>query len=91
MTPTEADFERRAVRRVKARLGWRLHLSIYVVINLGLWGLAASQGKHWNYFPLAGWGLGLALHGLAIRLREGAWFTGQVEAERQRLHDNAQR
>lgn len=59
-----------AHRRVKAKLGWLIHATVYVVVNFGLWMLALTQGHDWNKYPLMGWGLGLLIHGLAVLLTD---------------------
>jgi hypothetical protein len=84
---TNEDIERLARKRASAKLGWYKHAAVYAVINTFLIALSVSQGTHWAMFPLLGWGLGLALHGLAV------WFAGvgsslresMVERERTRL------
>lgn len=61
-----AALDRLARRRVSAKLGWWSHATIYLLVNLGLLALSWYQGRHWAVFPALGWGLGLALHGLAV-------------------------
>jgi len=61
-----AALDRLARRRVRAKLGWWSHATIYLLVNLGLLALSWYQGRHWAVFPALGWGLGLALHGLAV-------------------------
>ena len=70
MTPEQ--IERLAVRRVKAKMGWFFHAAIYVVVNLFLMAGAMFHGRHWHFFPLIGWGLGLAIHGAAV------WFKSSI-------------
>lgn len=64
--PDDAALDRLAQRRAKAKMGWLLHAAIYLLVNAGLLALALSQGRHWAVFPLLGWGIGLAFHGLAV-------------------------
>ena len=46
-------------------MGFYIHLTVYVLVNLGLAAInLASGGKSWHLWPLAGWGLGLAIHGI---------------------------
>jgi 2TM domain len=55
----------RARKRVAMKLGFYMHLLVYVCVNAGLMLLNAVQGGHrWSVWPLMGWGLGLAIHGL---------------------------
>lgn len=62
------DLERQARRRAGLRMGWIIHASVYVVVNLGLAAMAFASGRHWAVFPLLGWGLGLAIHGAVVLL-----------------------
>lgn len=67
---TNDDIDRLARKRANAKLGWYKHAAVYTLVNLFLIALSAYQGKHWAMFPLLGWGLGLALHGVSV------WFAG---------------
>jgi fatty acid desaturase len=61
---TEQDLQRRARRRVKQKMGFYIHATVFVLVNLGLAVInLTSGGKAWHLWPLAGWGLGLAIHG----------------------------
>ncbi len=65
---TEQRLEKIALRRAKAKLGWFIHATVYVIVNLGLIGLSVAGGKSWAIFPLLGWGIGLAAHGASVWL-----------------------
>ncbi len=60
------DLERLASRRAQAKLGFYTHAVIYAVVMTGLGLLAFSQGKAWAFWPAAGWGFGLLMHGLGV-------------------------
>lgn len=48
------------------RAGFRYHAGPYLLINgmlVGIWALT-GHGFFWPFFPIAGWGIGLAMHGL---------------------------
>lgn len=87
LSPEEID--RLARRRAGAKLGWYAHAAIYVVVNLGL--LAMSEygmgARRWTVFPVLGWGLGLALHGISVFvLGAGSGLRERmVRRERERL------
>ena len=83
MTPSPTpDLEARAHRRVAARLGFYVHAFVYVAVNLGLFAIDAMDGStRWHLFPLAGWGLGLAIHGLVTMLSLSSWREQMVERE----------
>ena len=40
-----------ARRRAGAKLGWCIHASVYLCVNLTLMALAWQQGRHWAYLP----------------------------------------
>jgi hypothetical protein len=66
---TEQPFEdpllRRAQRRVRRKIGFMIHLMVFVCVNLGLFVIDQASGGHaWSRWPLAGWGIGLAIHAL---------------------------
>ena len=86
-SPEEA-LQSRARRRVGMKMGFYIHALVYVLVNLGLWVIATIGGHGpWNLWPLAGWGLGLAIHGIVtfIGLRGEGLRERMVQAEMQRL------
>ncbi|HXF63945.1 MAG TPA: 2TM domain-containing protein [Caldilineaceae bacterium] len=76
------DEERyeRARRRVQAIKGFYIHLLVYLFVNAGLLliNLLTSPGDWWFYWPLLGWGIGLAAHALAV-FGAGGWFGEEWE------------
>ncbi len=54
----------KAVNKAEAKIGFLKHLAVYVGVNLLLLiiDLATSQGDHWFYWPLLGWGIAVAIH-----------------------------
>ena len=85
--PQASELERLARRRVKARLGWYTHATVYLLVIGGLALLVVWQGRLWPVAPALGWGLGLLMHGLAVFV----WGQGSdlqermVRRERERL------
>ena len=81
------DLERLAHKRAKAKMGWFIHATVYVIVNAGLLTASLLMGRHWALFPLLGWGLGLAIHGAAVWLAApgGGWHSRMVDKERQAL------
>lgn len=62
---TNEEIERRAKRRVDMKMGFYVHALVFVLVNLGLYALGeVGHGVRWQVFPLWGWGLGLAIHGV---------------------------
>lgn len=66
---SDHEIQRRARKRVDMKIGFFIHLLVFVCVNLGLAALNAAQGGHrWSLWPLGGWALGLAIHGLVTFL-----------------------
>jgi hypothetical protein len=54
------------------RLGWRIHLFVYVAVNallVATWWFTSDGGEvmPWFIFSLIGWGIGLGAHYMAYR------------------------
>ncbi len=83
------DLERLAHKRAAAKLGWYVHAALYVVVNLFILGISqyGFGQRPWSVFPLLGWGLGLALHGISVFLlgAGGGLRERLVRQERERL------
>lgn len=80
-------IERLARKRAGAKMGWYIHATVYVCVNMLLVGLAAASGRNWAIFPALGWGLGLAIHGLVVFVATGGGGLHErlVQQERRRL------
>ena len=93
MTPEEID--RLARKRAGAKLGWYFHATVYVIVNLFVFAMShyAFGNRSWSVFPLLGWGLGLALHGVSVWLvgAGGELRERMVEKERERLQRDQDR
>ncbi len=50
------------------RIGFSIHLAVFVIVNalLIIINLASSPERLWFKWPLLGWGIGIACHGLAV-------------------------
>ena len=48
----------------KKRVEFKVHLTVYVVVNAGLWVLwyITGSGYPWPLWPMFGWGIGLLFH-----------------------------
>ena len=89
-TPLNSEqIERMAHRRTSAKLGWYFHAFLYVLINLIVF--ATSEygfgSRPWSLFPLLGWGLGVALHGISVFVlgANGSLRERMVQKECERL------
>lgn len=89
MTETLDPLEREARRRAGAKMGWYIHASVYIAVNLMLVALAALSGRSWAIFPALGWGIGLAAHGVVVFLVIGGLHQRMVEREREALRQHS--
>jgi hypothetical protein len=94
MSPEE--IERLAHKRAGAKLGWYIHAAVYVVVNLFIFSISqyGFGSRPWSVYPLLGWGLGLALHGISVFMlgAGGSLRERLVQKERERLqreHDGS--
>lgn len=92
LTPDEID--RIARKRAGAKLGWYVHALVYVAVNAAMF-IATVYGlrqRAWTIYPALGWGLGLALHGIAVfLLGSGSSLRERmVQQERERLQREQQ-
>lgn len=87
------DPEYQAARkRVEARMGFWVHLAVYVVVNaiLVAVNLLTKPENLWFYWPLLGWGIGIAFHALKVFGGRGGsslterWIERQTEKEMHR-------
>jgi 2TM domain len=61
---SEAELRRQAIRSLKKKQDFRLHVLVYVLVNallVGIWA-ATGAGFFWPVFPIIGWGIALALN-----------------------------
>ncbi|MBC8504532.1 MAG: 2TM domain-containing protein [Chloroflexi bacterium] len=65
---TEETKYQKARERVEALKGFYIHLTVYVVVNLILFSInmIVSPDRLWFFWPLMGWGVGLAIHALSV-------------------------
>jgi hypothetical protein len=83
MDANEQDVRfKRAKQRVEELKGFYAHLVVYAIINTGLLliNLATEGSSWWFYWPLVGWGVGLAIHAVMVFVIEGP--RGHVWEER---------
>ena len=86
-TLQDNELERLARKRAGAKMGWYIHASVYIIVNLLLAALSAMSDRHWAVFPALGWGIGLAIHGAVVFLATGGGGLHErlVQQERERL------
>jgi hypothetical protein len=65
MNDDATTLEARARRRVGRKIGFYVHLLVYACVNGGLWLVNVAMGEpRWAVWPMLGWGVGLAAHGI---------------------------
>ena len=87
----QQDLLRIARRRASAKFGFLIHLTVFIAVNAMLFFInqSTSPGVTWSLFPLAGWGLGLSIHGLAVFLSGSGLRERMIEGELRRLRSNS--
>jgi hypothetical protein len=65
---TEEIKYQKAKERVSVLRGFYKHLSVYVIVNLGLIliNMTTSPESLWFIWPLMGWGIAIVLHALRV-------------------------
>jgi hypothetical protein len=88
---SEEEMRRKAVRRAHAKLGFRTHLTVYVIVNFGLAALNLATYSHYLWFPwaAAGWGIGLVAHGVSVYLGGSNLREQMIAKEMERLRAEA--
>lgn len=64
----DRELYERAKKRVETRIGFYIHLFIYLAVNtlLIIINLSTSPEYYWFKWPLLGWGIGLVFHALGV-------------------------
>lgn len=62
------EMERLARRRAGAKMGFIIHATVFVLVNALLFAINRQFTPQyvWSFWPLGGWGIGLAVHGLVV-------------------------
>jgi class 3 adenylate cyclase len=63
----------RSRRRSGLETSWRIHFTVFVLVNLmliGIWA-ASGGGYFWPIWPLLGWGIGVGAHGAPLLATRG--------------------
>ncbi len=67
MDPEQQQRYEQARKRVEAVKGFYIHALVFVLVNIGLFAINLLAGGSWWFFwPLIGWGIGLAVHALNV-------------------------
>lgn len=87
---SEEELYREARKRVEAKKGFFIHLTVYIIINIMLvliWAFPGGGGFPWFVFVLGGWGIGILFHFLEafVFSRQTDWERKAIEKEVERL------
>ena len=79
----------RAKKRVEAKIGFYIHLAVYVGVNalLIIINLISSPQYIWFKWPLFGWGIGVLFHGLSVFIFSGS----QIKAVKEKMIEEEMR
>ena len=79
-----------AKKRVEAKMGFYIHLSVYVAVILLLMviNFLSSSGTIWFQWPMLGWGVAVAFHALAVFIFPSRFAVTEemIEKEMNREH-----
>ena len=98
MTAVDDQAMERALNRARQLKGFYIHLTTYLLVNAllvvidlvaGVNGDTTFLGLDWAYWPILGWGIGVAAHAITLAMNPGGgWEQRKAEQiymkERQR-------
>lgn len=81
------ELRERALKRIKDKREFWMHLVAYVTINallIGIWALSGG-GYFWPGWVMVAWGVGLVLHGASLLVEGRPVRERDIEREMRRL------
>lgn len=85
---SDEELKQKAVKITRAKSDFYIHLGLYIAVNIFLialwWITLGPDGFPWFVFPLFGWGIGIAAHGVETFRGEG-YIEKKAEEEYQKL------
>ncbi len=87
---TEDALRKRAIRSIRAKRAFQLHLSIYIAISILLviidWFTRPINTLTWAHFPILGWGLGVFINWYGVyRIAARSITESEIAEEMQKL------
>ena len=81
------EQRQRAIRRIQAKRGFRVHLAVYLAVNALLvliWAMSGA-GYFWPVWPMFGWGIGVAAHAAGVFFGPSEISEADIDRELGRL------
>lgn len=82
MTEEERQW---AIRRIRAKRGFWIHLTVYFAVNALLviiWA-TTTAAYFWPIWPILGWGIGVVAHGVSVFLGPSNISEERIDRELQ--------
>jgi hypothetical protein len=77
----------RAIRRIRAKRGFRVHFAVYLAVNallVAIWAMT-STAYFWPVWPMLGWGIGVVAHAVSVYVGPSEISEAQIDRELGRL------
>jgi hypothetical protein len=89
---TEGERRALALKRIKAKSDFKIHLVVYLTVNalfVVIWAMTNAgepypQGFFWPIFPMVGWGVGVVINGFVV-YRRNIFTEDRVRREMKKL------
>ena len=84
--PTDDELRAQATRAIKRKRDFRVHLAVYVIVNVILllvWYLN-GRGYFWPGWVIAGWGIGVAANAWSAYGHHGEISEAEMQREMER-------
>lgn len=72
-----------AIKRIRAKQGFWVHLAVYVAVNallVFIWA-ASSSDAFWPVWPMLGWGIGVVAHAVMVRVGPSTISEERIDRE----------
>jgi hypothetical protein len=86
MTITDEQLREQAIKRIKEKNEFQIHVAVYLAVNImlvGIWWFTGA-GFFWPIFPIVGWGVGVAVNGYTV-YRGNIYTEEQIQREMRNL------
>ena len=81
------EQRQRAIGRIKAKRGFRVHFAVYLAVNallVVIWA-TTSATYFWPVWPMLGWGIGVAAHAASVYMGPSEISEADIDRELGRL------